>query len=124
MQGRNPSALVFMPKSSTPQSAHSGGMTHSASSPSFSTYSSLNRGNATASPQTLTQAMTLADGSSPMGSPGLSPTGSPLISHRKSPMSALVAAETAAAVNETLQVQVRKPHAYHLSPIIRAVPRY
>lgn len=58
-QGRNPGALVFVPKSSTPQSAGSAGLTHSASTPSFSSYNSMNSaglgGNVTASPQTLAQ---------------------------------------------------------------------
>ena len=67
-QGRNPGAVVFIPKSSTSQSAGSVGLTHSASTPSFSSYSSVNSGgigaNMTTSPQTLAHGGSHAHGRS------------------------------------------------------------
>lgn len=80
LKGRNPGASEFIPKSSG--SPAGTGLTHSASTPSFTSYAQMGTmGNTLVNPQ-LSQA-TLSAGTSPLASPGMSPQGSPLINRRR-----------------------------------------
>ena len=78
IKGPNPNASEFVPKTL----GNSVGLTHSASSPSFSTYSHLHAGLVHSS---IGTPPVFSTGASPMGSPGLSPQGSPILQRTKSP---------------------------------------